>query len=558
MNVSKRLQSAIWSSRLFRLLAMPALILTGAGLSVAKGQEGPLEALRSQDMSALIEEVQGLYEENGISWAAHIDWDIQSYRTVYWYYNPRNEKIVVGDLPSPAQVADYWQTWSQSLTDGNWEPDTFFMSASDAHDMALFNQFVLTLHESAHAVTYRYDPDHRQRHDYEVNCREFYADRLTAAMLQHLGQKESDLERMRKRYLDLVRAMHKTIPDQYLVAKADYADLVHDCAIIDVDQPTPDSLQAYASAYFARWEALLMVELPPLDKVFKTHLENPLQQRIGWAEPAPEWANGRMTTLRDTERLADRLLNAGQVLDGGKRAAAFTPEGALWFSEARFHKETFTLEYVYGQAENGSVAPSQIMRWPRNSTHIVLRSIAAFGADSFVATFEESPYRTSLVRFDLRAGVWAPRILAEWENTTRAVAFRSADNRLFAGLTHFLDPQTGMTDKSYWTIIEYDLQTGKALGSHDVPVETKNALGVDGAGQLYVVAQNQIFRVDAQQNVARIAGTGLQGRRDGSIDRAELGWVQVLQHFPDGSVMLLDGVPGNSAAQMIRKLEPAP
>ncbi len=377
-------------------------------------------------------------------------------------------------------------------------------------------------------------------------------------MLQHLGQNEPELERLRTRYLDLVRAMHTTIPDQYLVANADYADLVKDCALIEVDQPTPDSLQAYASAYFTRWEALLMVELPPLEAVFKTHLEDPLQQRIGWAEQAPDWAEAKVTTLRNTDNLADRLLNAGRVLDGGKRAAAFTPQGALWFAEARFDHETSLLEYVYGPAEADSVSRSQTMHWPRNSKHVTLRSISAYGADSFIATFEESPYRTSLVRFDQRAGEWVPRIFAEWENTARAIAFRTADNRLFAGLTHFFDPQAEKTDKSYWTILQYDLQSGEVLSSRDVPVETKDALGVDGAGRLYVVAQNQLFRIDALQNVTRIAGTGLQGRRDGSIDQAELGWVQVLQHFADGSVLLLDDVPGNPEAQMIRKLVPRP
>lgn len=554
MKASSRFRSAI----LLWCIAMPGLVLAGAGMVAAQSQASPLQTLRNGNMAALIEEVQGLYEDHGISWATHISWDIQTYKTVYWYYNPRNEKIVVGDLPSPAQVSDYWQIWSQSLTDGNWDPDTFFKSQSDAYDMALFNQFVLTLHESAHAITYRYDPDHRLRHDYEINCREFYADRLTAAMLQHLGQYEPELEHMRTRYLDLVRAMHNTIPDQYLVAKADYADLVEDCAIIEVDQPTPDSLQAYASAYFTRWEALLTVELPPLEAVFKTHLENPLQRRIDWAEQAPEWAEAQVTTLRDTDHLADRLLNAGRVLDGGKRAAAFTPQGALWFAEARFDKETSILEYVYGPAEAGAVSRSQSMHWPRDSQHVTLRSIAAYGADSFIATFEESPYRTSLARFDQRAGEWMPRIVAQWDNTARAIAFRTADDRLFAGLTHFFDPQADKIDKSYWTIIEYDLQTGEVLGSHDVPVEAKYALGVDGSGRLYVVAQNQLFRIDALQNVTRIAGTGLRGRRDGPIERAELGWVQVLQHFPDGSVLFLEDIPGNSEAQMIRKLVPPP
>lgn len=539
-------------------IAVYATVLIVMGLHTGPSMGSPLEALRNGDMNALIQEIKGIYEDNEISWAAHINWEIQTYKTVFWYYSQREKKIVVGDLPSQTQVPDYWRVWSQALTDGNWDPDSFFKSQTDAYDMALFNQYVLTIHESAHAVTYRYDPDHQPRHDYEVNCREFYADRLTAAILQHSARKQPELERMRKSYLDLVQSMHKTIPDQFLVASADYDDLVENCAVIEVDQPTPDALQAYASAYFTRWEALLSVELPPLKTVFETHLKKRLQQRFDWVEQTMEWSKGQVQTLRETDRLADRILNAGLILDGGKRAAAFAPDGTLWFVEARFDRETSELEYAYGTAEGASHPQSHSMHWPRESRHITLRSIAAFGARKFVATFEESPYRTSLLQFELNDGVWTPHILAEWENTLKAFVFRTADNSVFAGLTHFFDRNTDKTDKSYWTFKEYDLMSGEVLGSHDIQVESKGAVAVDGAGRLYLAAQNQIFRIDRLQDVTRIAGTGLEGARDGAIDQAELGWVQVLQFFPDGSALLLDNIPGNFDGQMIRKLVPPP
>lgn len=533
-----------------------ASLLIVMGLHAGPSMATPLEALRDGNMNALIQEIIGIYETHEISWAAHINWDIQTYETVFWYYSPREKKIVVGDLPSQTQISDYWRIWSQALTDGNWEPDSFFGSPTDAYDMALFNQYVLTIHESAHAVTYRYDPEHRSRHDFEVNCREFYADRLTAAILQHTAQEQPELERMRKRYLDLVRSMHSAIPDEFLVASADYSDLIENCAIIQVDQPTPDALQAYASAYFTRWEAMLAVDLPSLEAVFKTHLKMRLQQRFDWVQPATEWSRGQLHTLRKTDRLAGRILNSGLVLDAGKRAAAFAPDGTLWFAEARFDKDTSELEYVYGTAENASDPQSQSMPWPRESTHVTLRSIASFGAHRFVATFEENPYRTSLVQFEFLDGLWTQRTLADWENTSRAFVFRTQDNRVFAGLSRFFDTQTETTDKTYWNFEEYDLKTGQVLGSHDIRVESKDAMAMDGAGRLYLTTQRQIFRVDQLQDVARIAGTGLEGMRDGPIYQAELGWVQVLQFFPDGSALLLADDPGDSDRQVIRKLTP--
>lgn len=528
------------------------------GLSAGPSKGNPLEALRNGDMGAVIEELQGIYEDHGISWAAHVDWDVQSYETVFWYYSSMERKIVLGDLPSPKQVADYWQNWSAALTDGNWDPDSFFKSPNDAFDMALFNQLVLTIHESAHAVTYRYDPDHQRRHDYAVNCREFYADRLTAAILQHSGQQRPELERMRKRYLDLVKSMHSTIPDQYLVVPAGFSDLVENCGIIKIDQPSPDSLQAYASAYFTRWEALLSVELPPLEFVFEKHLKMRLQQRFDWVQQAEEWSKGHVQTLRNTDRLAGRILNAGVVLDGGKRAAAFAPDGTLWFVEARLDRDTSELQFVYGPAEDEFNSQSYAIRWPRESKRITLRSIAAFGAHKFFATFEEGSYQTNLIQFEQRDGVWSSHILAEWENISKAFVFRTADSRLVAGLTHFFDTDIGKTDKSYWTFKEFDLTTGETLKSYDIHVESKEAVAVDDLGRLYLAAQRQIFRVDQVQDVKRIAGTGLEGVRDGPIEQAELGWVQVLQFFPDGSALLLDDNLGDSDEQLIRKLMPQP
>ncbi len=557
MTIQTVIQSTARSVRRCCVTVYTTLLLV-MGLHAAPSAASPLEALRDRDMNALIQEVIAIYEDHEISWAAHISWDIQTYETVYWYYSPSEKKIVVADLPSEGQIIDYWRIWSQALTDGNWEPDSFFKSPSDAHDMALFNQYVLTIHESAHAVTYRYDPDHRSRHDYEVNCREFYADRLTAAMLQHTARQQPDLERMRKRYLDLVRSMHSAIPDHFLVASADYSALVENCAIIEVNQPTPDALQAYASAYFTRWEALLSVDLPPLEVVFETHLKQRLQKYFDWVRPAADWSNGQLQTLRKTGRLAGWILNAGIILDEGKRAAAFAPDGTLWFAEAQFNKETSELEYVYGPAEGASKPKAQSMRWPRESTHVTLRSIASFGAHSFIATFEESPYRTSLVQFNRLDGLWTPRILTDWENTSRAFVFRTRDNRVFAGLTHFFDRQTETTDKTYWTFEEYDLKTGQVTETYDIRVEFKDALAMDGEGRLYLNTHRQIFRVDRMQDLGRIAGTGLEGLRDGPIYQAELGSVQVLQFFPDGSALLLADDPVDSDRQMIRKLVPPP
>lgn len=527
------------------------------GLQTGPSMATTLDALRSGNIKNLVQEIISIYEDHEISWASYIEWEIRSYETVFWYYSPSESKIVVGQFPTQGQVANYWKVWSQALTDGNWNPDSFFKSASDAYDMALFNQFVLAIHESAHAVTYRYDPEHRARHDYAINCREFYADRITAVILQHAALNQPELESMRKRYLELVRSMHSTIPDQYLVASADYPNLVDDCAVIQIEQPTPDKLQAYASAYFTRWEALLSSNLPTLEAAFETHFKERFRQRFNWVQQAKEWSNGQAHTLREMDRLAGRILNAGHILDGAKRAAAFAPDATLWFAEARFNRETTELEYVYGAVEGEKSPQSFHLPWPRENAYITLRSIAVFSEHSFIATFEENQNRSNLIQFEFSEGKWTSRTLAEWENTSKAFVFRTVDNRVFAALSHFYDEQSEKTDKSYWTFKEFDLVAGELIGSHDIRVESNTAMAVDDAGRFYLAYERQIFRVDKKQDVKRIAGIGLEGTRDGAINQAEFGWIQLLQFFSDGSALLLTDIPGGSNRQMIRKLMPA-
>ena len=65
------------------------------------------------------------------------------------------------------------------------------------------------------------------------------------------------MARWRARYLELVTAMGETIPEQYRYHIPDFAALEADCALIDVAQPTPQTMQPYASAYFERYRVLL-------------------------------------------------------------------------------------------------------------------------------------------------------------------------------------------------------------------------------------------------------------------------------------------------------------
>lgn len=543
------------SCRLVRLAsrALPALVLALVG---ADAKATPREAILAGDMKAVISEIVALYEEHGLSWADWNEWKIGPYTTTYWYYHPFEDEIVVGDMPKTEEVENYWTTWSRVLTDGQWKPDAFFTNPREALELARFNQWLLATHESAHAITYRYDFNHNERHDYEINCREYHADRLTAAILQHLSGQDEAMRRWRARYLELVVDMGASIPPEYAVAHADYAELEADCEVIDIDQPTPDRMQAYASAFFTRHEALLSARLPALDAVFEEHLKARARDRMQTYETAPEWLAGTITTITAIPAAIDGVLNSARILSGStaKRAAGFAPDGTVHVAEADHDAETGALTLVFGTAQGELETVADAMDWPRRSPRIQLRSIAVFGSDQFVATFEEREHRTSAVRFRREGGEWTAKFLADETVAAESKAFRLGRDRLFVAYTNVEIEGSEDRDRS-WQVIETDLETGSKLSRIEIPIISRHPLGVDAAGRLYFSGGKLLVRGEPETKLTRIFGNALEGNRDGDAAIGEISDIELVQTEPDGDLLILDGVAGDPDRQLVRRIE---
>lgn len=526
--------------------------------TLASGADaGPRDAIAAGDMNAVIGEIIDLYGEHGLSWAHWNAWKIGSHTTTYWYYAPFEDEIIVGDMPEPEEVGEYWSTWSTVLTDGNWDPDGFFASPTEALELARFNQWLLATHESAHAITYRYDFDHTARYDYDVNCREYHADRLTAAILQDEAAQDPDMARWRARYLDLVKEMGASIPEEYTVTQADYPALEADCRVIDVRQPTPDKMQAYASAFFTRHTALLSAELPPLDDVFDTHLKAWAQKRLSLYEIAPEWAESRVTTVARIPKAADEVLNSADILTGSsaKRAAGFAPDGTVHVAEAAYDPDTGTMTVIFGPVPGELNAVVTSMAWPRQSPRIQLRSIAVFGPDQFVATFEERENRTSAVRFRREGGEWVAKFLADETIAGTSRAYRLGDDRLLIGYSEVAFTDSENRDGT-WQVLETDLETGSKLENTEVPIESRHPLGIDAEGRLFFASIGMLVRGEEEPVLTRIFGAALKGDRDGDQATGEINGIVLVQTEPDGSLLILDDVPGDNDHQLIRRIEP--
>ena len=543
------------SSQYYPTLRKTALAAAVTVLLAAPATATPRDAILSGDMRAVTSEIEKLYADHGLSWADWIEWEIGSFTTTYWYYDDIEAKIVAGDMPGPGQAGAYWQAFSDVLTDGNWRSSGFFSSDAEALEMARFNQWVLATHESAHAITFRYDYEHTKRYDYHVNCREYHADRLTAAILQDVAKRDPDMARWRARYLELVTEMGASIPDEYKVTQADYAALEANCKVMEIYQPTPDRMQAYASAYFARYKALLEAELPPLDAVFDKHLKARNREKTDTFPAAAEWSGHVLETVEENEGVYDYLFNKAKTLDGrAQRAAAFAPDDTLYVAESSSALDSGQIQIVFGPHDGKFESVAETLDWHRESEAITLVSIAVYSPDLFFAAFEEEGYHSAVLRFDRGEEGWAHRLLVGFDRFGKAQVFRAPDGRLLLALSEYKFDDREETDDS-WRVADFDPESGESISFVDLPVIIRHPVGADSEMRLFFSYASMLIRLDEEGNLARVTGNGLNGRIDGDIENAEIDGINIFQINANGAIAL-DEIPGAYPRQAIRRLTP--
>ncbi len=541
-------------------------ILTAAALvaGMATAQAAPVDAIRAGDIDLMIDTIVAVYEDAGLSWDHRIEWEKGPFTTTFWYYSSIEDKIVVGAIPRDDQVEAYWQAWSQVLTDGNFDPAGFFASPVEARDLARFNQYVLATHEAAHAMTYRYDYAHLERHAHAINCREYYADRLTVAILNEEASREPDMARWRDRYRDLVTAMGDTIPEQYRYHIPDFAALEADCALIDVAQPTPQTMQPYASAYFERYRVLLEADgLPPLDQVLETHLAARWEEARGNLRFAPERATIEVATVGELDEM-----ELGTVYFGiddariGSRAAAVAPDGTLWFANLVYDPATRMAELAFGTEPEAGAPIAEPSEWTHPSRNLQLTSLAVLSPDRFVIALdhwdEEGPdgaerHFVTWILATRAAEVWTRESLAEIE-TGQGVALRAPDGRIYLLAT--IDEPSRVGSEN-WRGLEVSLDTGEVLGEIELTSPFTFPMAIDAEGRLYEEVSYLLWRTTPGAGDDVLLGTGLVGPRDGSGDRAEMSDLKLMQWMPDGRALLVErGLTFDR--WLIRELRPVP
>ena len=484
----------------------------------------------------MAEAVEAHYEAAGISWYDGVRWVFQEPDNVYNYYSIGERQIHVGAMPEANELKRYWQTWSAALTDGGWVPDAALAKSQDGLLLARYNQLVLSIHEAAHAVTYRYDSAHVDRHDGSINCREFYADRLTAAFLQEIGTADQRLADLETDYLALLGTLNAAVPEgrRYTIESA--AALAEDCDLIAVEQPTPTAMSAYASAFFARHLVLLPADNPSLATLVQDELAARLPEQISarnFLDPAAQ-----LTTI---ERW-----NSVSPPTGTSMEAMIAADGSLHVVHvsAPVIDGQFALSIAFGPPD-ATVAVLEGAPYPPAKLKSGATSLSVYDAvmvddDQVLLLVEENITALALLSVERDGEEWTVR---------RAVV--APEGAFEAG---FVQPPSGPIEialtgpdvadwSTSWRRITIDSETIALTEAGALPVSWNGPAAADADGALfYVGPRGAIDRWTEAAQVGLIGGV-LDGDRDGSIESAELNRPGPIRVLIDGTIRLVDHPP---------------
>jgi hypothetical protein len=516
------------------LISVLGLLITSPALSLDR--PALLDALATGNTTAMTEAVRQIYVDAGVSWYDRLQWRFERFDYTFNYFDPYEDVIVLGAMPGPADIEAYWRNWSRTLTGGRWQGSALFSGPEQAADLARYNQFVIALHEVGHAMTYRYDYEHLERHNYAVNCREYYADRLTMAALQDLAEADPTLARLQADYVALMASMNAAIADKDRYHIESFAALDADCAVIDVAQPTPDTLQPYASAFFERQRLLAGADLPSLAEMVATHLE---ARRAEFMKDMPYLASGADFALVTLETLGGTV--AADTFERGPDAftIGFDLDGQRHFARLDHDKAAGRMTLGYGARDAlEMVVVAAAYDPPVDDLRLV--DIVP-GSGGFIALVEESrgPRQDfALYEAQKRGAAWSLALLDRLPDMKQARLLRAPDGWYYV-LASSDAQRFGFN--TGWTSIRFDLK-GNVEPGRSYPGLYGVPLALEADGDLITYGYDLLFAFDDQGRFDVLAGNHLEGLKDGTRpEQTELLDPRFAQVLSDGRLLFIDG-----------------
>jgi hypothetical protein len=508
------------------------------------------DALLTGDNAAMHAYVEDHYRDAGVSLNPRLEWLALPFDDVVNWYDQYEIKIALAVFPvGPAEVTRYWENWASILTNATWDWRAFFADADEAALMANYNQFVLAAHEYGHALTYRYDWDHTIRNDDSINCREYYADRLSAGLIEEVAEADARLAGLRARYIALMDEINAHVPAESRYETPGFAELDADCRIMNVVQPTAETMTPYASAFFVRQGLLHAQDLPPLATMYESYLFPRLaEQRL-----PPSGRGGAVTTL---EVLANvPIVSTPSVLRFNTRHFSFAPDGSLYVVDISEDSNSKPPRYRFAYGPAGGLVEEVVPVRPLVEIELAevdlfsLDGAVAMGPDRFLVMSSDSFFDvTRQLLFDVRrsaSGPWSVTI--HDMDLERVGYFRSrlltdTTGRLFLYQRRAGAPIDEATVIYEWLRRELDPATLAVIAVDVLPADwLDEPAGIGLAGETYLLDSDDIDVLEPDGQRYGFAGSGLEGLVDSADPfAAEFISPGPLWLDPAGGVRVLD------------------
>ena len=527
--------------------------------AVAADLDALYSELDSGNLRGAADHIVELYEEAGASWDPSVSWDIDTYTRMFNTYSYMYEAIDIGDIPGPDEVDDYWQNWSKLLTEGRWSPG-FFRDSGEARMLAAYNQFVLAAHEAGHVLKYRYDSNHFERHDYSVNCREFYADILAAGLLHGLSAADERFAKLQARYVALMADINAKVAPGLRYPPVTLAALEADCATaMTVEQPTPERMAAYASAYFVRQAVMIGGDLPPLSEIVDKYLVTYRDARVTIPYADPPVLVETIGYLADFEF---RDETGDTVRSHTHSIPALTPSGQVYL--VRLETDTgdgeeagpvaFTLSYGRAPADLETLVSGASFGSEPIPDFTPLAAVAE-GDDGFIL-MTRTKKDLVLSRYYRENGNWLFELANPIPYTfPDAVLTRTPAGRLFvlAGTSAGYRP-----DNAGRFAYELDARTLALKSERELPAVAGDPRAIDDEGNVYGSYLAGVSRTASAGTSTMLAGSSLYGYRDSAGVAAEFhglalsDYTSVMQVTAAGDLVVVDAAPTQFATALRR------
>jgi hypothetical protein len=152
------------------------------------------QSIVAGDQMAAWKALTGHYSNHGIEIDSTLNVRFNPYTMPISYYDPAANRINISEMPPEGRGWDYWDNFSELLTDNDWNLRAEFEDEVEARGLANFIVVLTMAHELGHYAELRYPQDVLERGDWEMHAN------LLAVAILHDCARNLEMSKLASKY----------------------------------------------------------------------------------------------------------------------------------------------------------------------------------------------------------------------------------------------------------------------------------------------------------------------------------------------------------------------